>query len=92
MTREMRFAEAAHFVYMTNILDRDIIAIEMSVKYCINAITSAVEEVPTDTKYALTAITATIPPFIKSVITGFAIPVMMPARVSLFISVALAAS
>ena len=40
----MRLAEAAHLVYITNIRDSDIIAIEMRVKYCINAITVAAED------------------------------------------------
>ena len=46
----MRFADAAHFVYITNILERDIIAMEMSVKYCMNAITVVAEEAFFETK------------------------------------------
>ena len=41
-----------------------------------------IEEVPFDTKYALTATTATMPVFISSVITGFTIPIIMPALAS----------
>ena len=35
-----RFAEAAHFVYITKIRESDIIAMEIRVKYCIKAITA----------------------------------------------------
>ena len=90
ITVEIRLAEAAHLVYMTNIRERDIIAMEIKVKYCINAITVVAEDCPVETKYAATAITATMPPFINSVITGLTTPMMTPALVSLFFKAELA--
>ena len=88
----MRLALAAHLVYITNILDSDIIAIDISVKYCINARTEVTDDVPFDTKYALTAITPTIPIFISIVIMGFTIPIIIPARLSFRFSFLFASS
>ena len=92
ITFEIRLAEAAHLVYITNIRESDIIAIEISVKYCINAITVVAEEVLFATKYALNATTATIPIFISRVIIGFTIPIIVPARVSFCFNFKLALS
>ena len=75
----MRLADAAHLVCITKIRVTDIIAIEMSVKYCMNAITVSGSERWLATRDALSATTATMPTFISSVITGLTMPITVPA-------------
>ena len=80
-------ADAAHFVYITNIRDIAIIDIEISVKYCINAITDAVADVPLFTLKAARATTPAIPRFISKVIIGLTEPIIIPALLSFLVSI-----
>ena len=66
-------------VYMTKIRETDIIAMEMSVKYCMKAMTVSGSEVWLATREALSATTAVIAAFIRSVITGLAALMIVPA-------------
>ena len=91
-TAPILLAEAAHFVNIIKILESDIIAIEISVKYCIKAITVAGDDLPALTRYALTATTPTIPKFISIVIAGFTIAITVPAFISSFCNFLLALS
>ena len=92
ITSAIRLADAALLVYITNILVTDIIAVDMRVKYCMNAITVSGSDLPSCTLDAASATTPTIPKFISIVIIGLASPIVTEALVSSFIRAVLTLS